>query len=71
MSQTDMILRDLKRGKAITPIDALREYQCFRLAAREADLREQGHDIVTDEIVKDGKRYASYRLASRQPLGAA
>jgi len=71
MTQTKMILKDLQRGKAITPIDALRDYQCFRLAARVADLREQGHDIVTDEIVKDGKRYASYRLANRQPLGAA
>jgi len=71
MSQADQILLDLKRGKAITPLDALRDYQCFRLAARVADLREQGHDIVTDEIVKDGKRYASYRLANRQPLGAA
>lgn len=65
MTQTQMILRDLKRGKAITPIDALREYQCFRLAARVAELRNDGHDIITDEIVRDGKRYASYRLNSK------
>lgn len=62
MSQKQRILKDLKRGKSITPIDALNEYGCFRLAARCAELRDQGHDIVADIVSRNGKRYASYRL---------
>ena len=32
-SQYDMILKHLKRGDSITPLDALDKYGCFRLAA--------------------------------------
>jgi hypothetical protein len=62
MSQQSQILRHLKR-RPITAIDALKEYQCFRLAARIIDLREDGHDIQTDIIEYRGKRFAQYRLA--------
>ena len=61
MSQCQQILSHLKK-RPITPIEALQNYGCFRLAARVADLRDQGHQIATD-IIQDGdKRYASYRL---------
>jgi hypothetical protein len=36
--------------------------QCFRLAARIAELRDIGHNIHTTMIYSNGKRYASYRL---------
>jgi hypothetical protein len=66
-SQNDKILEWLKTGKAITPIDALNMFGCFRLAARIADLRKSGYDISTTTILKrndDGKvkQYAEYRL---------
>ena len=61
MSQTAEILRHLKR-RPITAIDALRDYQCFRLAARINDLRMDGHDIQTDIITRGEKRFAQYRL---------
>ena len=47
MSQNQEILKHLKEGKTITPLDALREFGCFRLAARVYDLRLKGYDIIT------------------------
>ena len=60
-SQKDLIRRHLAQ-KPISPLEALEEYGCFRLAARIADLREDGHNIETVQTKQNGKRYASYRL---------
>lgn len=62
MSQNTLILSHLESGEAITPIDALNKFGCFRLAARISDLRKQGHVIKTDHLTSGGKTYASYRL---------
>ena len=64
MSQTTQILSHLKR-KPITPQDALRHYGCMRLAARISDLRLRGHNIQTEMVAKDEKRFARYRLVRR------
>ena len=48
MSQKESILRHLKRYGRISPIDALKMYGCFRLAARVAELRRDGWPIETD-----------------------
>jgi len=61
-TQTERILNYLSKGKGITPIDALNRFGCFRLAARIADLRKNGHAIFTDSVTKNGKTFASYRL---------
>ena len=61
MSQTLQILNHLKKSP-ITPLDALSNYGCMRLAARINDLRFQGYLIETDMKERDGKRFASYRL---------
>ena len=63
ISQRDLIKRDLLAGKTITPIDALYKYGCYRLAARVAELREQGMDIITDQHANDNM-YAHYSLAT-------
>lgn len=64
MSQSEDILRDLKRGLKITPLDALENYNCFRLGARIYDLKRQGvpvkAELITDE--RTGKTYARYSL---------
>ena len=60
MTQNNAILEHLKSGKTITPIEALNLYGSFRLAARISDLRQQGHNIVTEG--KD--QWAVYRLIS-------
>ena len=64
MSQQLQILAHLKRGRTLTPLEALDKFGCFRLSARIHDLRMQGHPVeVTMKRVKSGKRVAEYRLA--------
>ena len=66
MSQESAILAKLERGETITPIEALNECGCFRLAARIKELRNEGHDIETLDIKLDnGKAVAGYRLRRR------
>jgi hypothetical protein len=62
MSQTTHILEMLKRGP-VTALEALQEAGCLRLAARIADLRQQGFDITTEEFkTPTGKHIARYHL---------
>ena len=61
-SQTARILTDLKSGKTITPIEALNNHGCFRLAARIHRLRERGWPIKTELVEDDGKTFAKYYL---------
>jgi hypothetical protein len=65
LTQKEQILEDLKNGWKITPIDALKEYGCFRLAAVIHDLRKEGYNIKTERINKQNKdgKYASYYLS--------
>jgi hypothetical protein len=60
-SQAKKILAYMKAGNRITPIDALNLFGSFRLGARIADLRADGHEIKS-EFVKTatGKRVKSY-----------
>ena len=62
MTQNDAIKEHLLSGKPITPLDALQNYGCFRLASRIDELRKAGMDIETVTIKRNGKRYASYVL---------
>lgn len=62
MSQTRQILEHLEAGNAITPIDALSLFGCFRLGARIFQLRELGYNIITKEKVINGKHFAEYSL---------
>lgn len=59
-NQTTRILAHLQSGKPLTPIQALRKFGCFRLAARIAELRGSGHRIQT--TTAKGKQYATYRM---------
>ena len=56
MSQNKQIADYLNKGKKLTPIDALTKFGCFRLAARIADLRNEGMNIVTRTIKLDNKK---------------
>jgi hypothetical protein len=71
MTQTQMVLNALRAGRAITPLEALHEFGCFRLAARIKDLREEGHVIVTETVEANGKSFARYRYVPRQPVQTA
>ncbi len=61
MSQEKSILNHLKSGKTITPLEALDQYGCMRLAAVINNLRQQGHNILTEMINNDDKHYARYK----------
>jgi hypothetical protein len=63
MSQAELILWHLEKRGSITPVEALNEIGCFRLAARINDLRRTGVPITTEWVERNGKRWAKYRLA--------
>jgi len=71
MTQTETILAHLQAGGSITPIDALRDYGCFRLAARIKDIRDEGHDVQTDWETDGVKKWARYSLKPAVPAFAA
>jgi hypothetical protein len=63
MTQTQMVLDALRAGRAITPLEALHEFGCFRLASRVLELRQMGHPIVVEKIkTPTGKHVARYRM---------
>jgi hypothetical protein len=63
MSQNKQIADYLNTGKKLTPIDALNKFGCFRLAARIADLRNEGMNIVTKTIkLENNKQIAQYSI---------
>ena len=63
MSQNKQIADYLNKGKKLTPIDALNKFSCFRLAARIADLRNEGMNIVTNTIkLENEKQIAQYSI---------
>jgi len=57
-SQRKAILKHLRSGRTLTPIQALNRYGCFRLGARILELRKTGLSVVN--LNKSG--YARYKL---------
>ncbi len=62
-SQNTAIRKHLLSGKSLTPLQALKQFGCLRLAARISDLRE-GMDIITEMVKIKGKRVARYHCGS-------
>lgn len=68
LTQKNVILAHLKRFGSIEPLTALREYGCYRLGARIADLRRDGYNIITETMTAYSKitgkpvRFANYKL---------
>ena len=67
MKQTEQILDYMRTYGAITPLEALKDCGCMRLAARISDLRKAGHNITSRKVAvirRDGsKAYIErYRL---------
>jgi hypothetical protein len=61
-----MILKYLETGASLTPIEALQTMGVFRLAARIEELRKKGHNILTENVKKNGKEFARYTLVKRK-----
>lgn len=62
-SQVDTVLRHLQHVGPLTPLEALKLYGVFRLAARVKELRERGYNVTTETGKANGKHFARYRLA--------
>jgi hypothetical protein len=58
------VYKHLCRYGKLTPLKALEKFGSFRLAARIRDLRDEGINIQTVIVERDGKRFAEYRLAA-------
>ena len=63
-SQSKLIAEWLLCGCSITPLQALEQFGCFRLAARIHELRCSGMSIIEEDVVEDGKRYARYFIGA-------
>ncbi len=66
-TQCDQVLSYMRKFGSITPIDALREFGCMRLASRISDLRKRG--VPIEKNMKSAKNrfgdnvsYAEYKL---------
>jgi hypothetical protein len=60
-SHKTQIYKHLNSGRTLTAIQALTKFGCFRLAARIADLRKDGVNIVTNIVTQKGKSFACYK----------
>jgi len=70
MTQEKQILDHLKSGRAITPIEALDLYGCFRLASRISDLKKE-HTKIEKTMVHNpvtNKKFASYSMRIKEDL---
>ena len=66
MSAIYQIQKDLMSGKSITPLQALNQYGCFRLAALIHKLRKNGMSIKTEYVTQNGKTFAKYFLTTKE-----
>ncbi len=70
-TQCERIVQYLETEGSITPLDALREFGCMRLASRITDLKRQGYPITRKMETAKNKageavRYARYRLGASE-----
>lgn len=69
ISQLEMIRRHLQEGRSIDPMEALREYGCYRLGAIIFLFRREGFNISTKLQYHKNKygytsHYAIYKLVN-------
>jgi len=62
MSQEIAIHEHLKAGNHLTPLEALRLFNCWSLSSRIADLNRKGAGIHSKLVKANGKQYAEYFL---------
>ena len=67
-TQCDLVLEFMAANGSITPVEALDELGCMRLASRISDLKRMGHSIRKEMVEKknpfgDTVRFARYSIA--------
>lgn len=68
-SQRKRIAEHLKSGNSITPLEALKKFDCFRLASRISEIKKDGL-IIRTEMVREttGKTFARYHYEGMRNL---
>ena len=65
-TQNKRIRQYLESGRKLTAMDALHQFNCFRLSGRIYDLKDQGLNIETEriEVMSGGKikHFARYSI---------
>ena len=61
-TQNQLIEKHLKDGKKITPLGALRLFNCLRLSARIYCLKQAGMKIKMKLVTRKKKVFAEYSL---------
>lgn len=62
-TQCEKILEYMTEEGGITPLDALREFGCMRLASRITDLKRKGYCITKEMVSAKNKRGETVRFA--------
>lgn len=67
VTQCDKILAYIREHGSITPLDALREFGCMRLASRMSDLKVRGYNVKSKMETSKNKKgepvsYARYTI---------
>lgn len=65
-TQKAIILAELKDGKTVTALDAFKLCGSLRLSSIIFDLRDEGYNITTTMIERNGKHIAEYSLKNRK-----
>ena len=68
-SQMKLIKSYLLKGRKITPLDALRHFQCMRLGARIYDLRKPPHSLPIQShkiLTHTGKWVSEYYIDKKK-----
>lgn len=66
-TQAEMVLDYIKEFGSITPLEAIIDIGCYRLAARVSDLRKKGYPIKT-KMVSVQNRYGGKSNVARYSL---
>ena len=69
LTQCDKILQYIEEKGSITPLDALREFGCMRLASRMCDIKKMGYPVKKEMESAKNKygepvHYARYRICN-------
>lgn len=67
-TQKEMVLDYIERFGSITPLEALTELGCYRLATRIFELKAEGYNIVT-KMIKVPKKMGGYANVAKYYFG--
>ena len=65
-TQKAIILAELKDGKKVTALEAFKLCNSLRLSSIIFDLRDEGYNITTTMVKRNGKHIAEYSLKNRK-----